>query len=133
MKNYENLCFNNFYKILLFSKKEIKSIQTNKKKILQINFGIEEIVNKFKFNAKNNKIIFIGNMKYLPNKIACSNFIKKTLPKILKINSKFQFHIIGEISKFNKFVWGKNRSVQIHGKVKNLKPLLQIQFVVLRT
>ena len=63
-------------------------------------------------------------MKYLPNKIACSNFIKKTLPKILKINSKFQFHIIGEISKFNKFVWGKNRSVQIHGKVKNLKPLL---------
>ena len=124
MKNYENLCFNNFYKILLFSKKEIKSIQTNKKKILQINFGIEEIVNKFKFNANNNKIIFIGNMKYLPNKIACSNFIKKTLPKILKINSKFQFHIIGEISKFNKFVWGKNRSVQVHGKVKNLKPLL---------
>lgn len=124
MKNYENLCFNNFYKILLFSKKEIKSIQTNKKKILQINFGIEEIVNKFKFNANNNKIIFIGNMKYLPNKIACSNFIKKTLPKILKINSKFQFHIIGEISKFNKFFWGKNRSVQIHGKVENLKPLL---------
>ena len=124
IKNYENLCFDNFYKILLFSKKEIKSIQTNRNKILQINFGIEEIVNKFKFNAKNNKIIFIGNMKYLPNKIACSNFIKKTLPKILKINSKFQFHIIGEISKFNKFVWGKNRSVQIHGKVKNLKPLL---------
>jgi hypothetical protein len=124
MKNYENLCFDSFYKTLLFSKKEIRSIQTNKKKILQINFGIEEIVNKFKFNENNNKIIFIGNMKYLPNKIACSNFIKKILPKILKINSKFQFHVIGEISKFNKFVWGKNRSVQVHGKVKNLKPLL---------
>ena len=52
MKNYENLCFDNFYKILLFSKKEIKSIQTNKKKILQINFGIEEIVNKFKIQCK---------------------------------------------------------------------------------
>ena len=124
MKNYENLCFNNFYKILLFSKKEIKSIQTNKKKILQINFGIEEIVNKFKFNANNNKIIFIGNMKYLPNKIACTNFIKNTLPKLLKVNSKIQFHIIGEISKLNRFLWGKNKSIQTHGKVKNLKPLL---------
>ena len=55
MKNYENLCFDSFYKTLLFSKKEIRSIQTNKKKILQINFGIEEIVNKFKFNENKRK------------------------------------------------------------------------------
>ncbi len=125
MKNYENLCFDNFSKILLFSKREIKSVKSVKKnKILQINFGIDEIINKFRFNKNNNKIIFIGNMKYLPNKIACTNFIKNTLPKLLKVNSNIHFHIIGEISKLNKFLWGKNKSIQIHGKVKNLKPLL---------
>ena len=125
MKNYEKLCFDNFFKILLFSKREIKSVKSVKKnKIIQINFGIDEIINKFRFNKNNNKIIFIGNMKYLPNKIACTNFIKNTLPKLLKINSKIQFHIIGEISKLNRFLWGKNKSIQTHGKVKNLKPLL---------
>ena len=125
MKNYEKLCFDNFFKILLFSRREIKSVKAVKKnKIIQINFGIDEIINKFKLNKNNNKIIFIGNMKYLPNKIACTNFIKNTLPKLLKVNSNIQFHIIGEISKLNKFLWEKNKSIQTHGKVKNLKPLL---------
>jgi hypothetical protein len=125
MKNYEKLCFDNFFKILLFSRREIKSVKAVKKnKIIQINFGIDEIINKFRFNKNNNKIIFIGNMKYLPNKIACTNFIKNTLPKLLKVNSNIQFHIIGEISKLNKFLWEKNKSIQTHGKVKNLKPLL---------
>ena len=95
MKNYEKLCFDNFFKILLFSRREIKSVKAVKKnKIIQINFGIDEIINKFRFNKNNNKIIFIGNMKYLPNKIACTNFIKNTLPKLLKVNSNIQFHII---------------------------------------
>ena len=129
MKNYENFCFCNFSKTLLFSKKEIESIEAkNNRKILQINFGVDEIINKFKYNIKNNKIIFIGNMKYLPNKVACNNFIKNILPKVLQIDSSIQFHIIGEISKLNRFVWGKNSSIKIHGKVKNLKPLLSKSF-----
>jgi len=129
MKKYENLCFYNFSKTLLFSKKEINTIEHKKgKKILQINFGIDEIINKFKYNKKNNKIIFIGNMNYLPNKIACNNFIKNILPKILKIDANIQFHVIGEISKINKFLWGKNNSIKVHGKVKNLKPVLSNSF-----
>ena len=129
IKNYENLCFNNFFKILMFSKNEIKSVKTeNNNKILQINFGVDEIIKKFKYNKHNYKIIFIGNIKYLPNKIACNNFIKNILPKLLKIDSSIEFHIIGEISKLNKFLWNKNMSIKIHGKVKNLKRLLTKSF-----
>ena len=125
INKYEKYCFKNFQKILLFSKKEIKSLNSNiRNKIVQINFGIHEIINKFKFSNKNNKIIFIGNINYAPNKLACSNFINNILPNILRINPNIEFHIIGEISQLNKLIWQRNRSVKIHGKVKNLKPLL---------
>ena len=67
-------------------------------------------------------------MNYLPNKIACNNFIKNILPKILKIDANIQFHVIGEISKINKFLWEKNNSIKVHGKVKNLKPVLSNSF-----
>ena len=129
INKYEKYCFKNFQKILLFSKKEIKSLNSNiRNKIVQINFGIHEIINKFKFSNKNNKIIFIGNINYAPNKLACSNFINNILPNILRINPNIEFHIIGEISQFNKLIWQRNRSVKIHGKVKNLKPLLSKTF-----
>ena len=128
MRKYEKLCFEKFSKILLFSKKEISSLKVNKKKIQQINFGIDKIQNKFKYNKKNNKIIFIGNIKYLPNKIACKNFINNILPQINKIHKEIEFHIIGEISKFNAFIWGQNKSVKIHGKISNLNNSLSKTF-----
>lgn len=124
MKRYENLCFRKFHKILLFSKKEINSLNINNKKIQQINFGIDKTIRIYRYDKKNYKIIFIGNIKYLPNKIACENFITKTLPKIRKIHNEIQFHIIGEISKFDKLKWKQNKSVKIYGKVNNLKILL---------
>ena len=124
MKNYENLCFKKFDKIFLFSKKEINTLKINKKKIQQINFGIEKIKKKFKFNEKNYKIIFIGNIKYLPNRIACKNFIKTEFPEIRKIHNNIEFHIIGEISKIDQLFWQKNKSIKIHGKVNKLDPLL---------
>tara|TARA_B100001057_G_scaffold376404_1_gene381550 strand:+ start:635 stop:1798 length:1164 start_codon:yes stop_codon:yes gene_type:complete len=128
MKKYELICFKNFHKILLFSKKDIQSTKNFKKKIIKIHFGIDKVFEKFKFNKNNNKIIFIGNIKYLPNRLACGNFIKKIFPKILKINPDIKFHIIGEISKLNEFFWKKNRSIKIHGKVDNLKPLVARSF-----
>ena len=127
MKKYELLCFENFQKTFLFSKKEIKTLN-DKKNIYQINFGIDKIFKKFKYSKKNYKIIFIGNIKYLPNRLACKKFISKVLPKILKVDPNIQFHIIGEISKINKFLWSRNKSVKIHGKVSNLKPLLSKSF-----
>lgn len=128
MKNYENLCFKRFDKIFLFSKKEISALKINKNKIKQINFGIEKIKNKFRFSKKNYKIIFIGNIKYLPNRIACKSFIEKELPKIKKIHKNIEFHIIGEISRLDKFLWQKAKLIKIHGKVKKLDPLLSNVF-----
>ena len=128
MKNYENLCFKRFDKIFLFSKKEISALKINKNKIKQINFGIEKIKNKFRFSKKNYKIIFIGNIKYLPNRIACKSFIEKELPKIKKIHKNIEFHIIGEISRLDKFFWQKAKLIKIHGKVKKLDPLLSNVF-----
>lgn len=128
MKRYENLCFEKFSKIFLFSKKEISSLKRNKKKIQQINFGIDKIQRKFKFNKKNNRILFIGNIKYLPNKIACKSFINNILPQINKTHKEIEFHIIGEISKFDAFIWSQNRSVKIHGKISNLNNLLSKTF-----
>ncbi len=128
IKKYEKLCFEKFDKTFLFSKKEINSLENKKNRITQINLGIDQVKKKFKYNLKNNKIIFIGNIKYLPNKFACNYFIKNILPEIKKINQDTQFHIIGEISKFNEMLWKKNKSVKIHGKVKNLDPLLSKVF-----
>ena len=128
MKRYENLCFEKFSKIFLFSKKEISSLKRNKKKIQQINFGIDKIQRKFKFNKKNNRILFIGNIKYLPNKIACKSFINNILPQINKTHQEIEFHIIGEISKFDAFIWSQNKSVKIHGKISNLNNLLSKTF-----
>ena len=124
MERYEKLCLKNFDKILLFSKREILTFKAFRSKIRQINFGVDAVKKKFKFNKKNNKIIFIGNIKYLPNKVACKNFINKILPKIHKINKDIQFHIIGEISKLDEFFWRQNSSVIIHGKVKKIDSLI---------
>ena len=124
MKRYEKLCLEKFDKILLFSKKEILYFKSFRHKIKQIKFGVDIVKKKFGFNKKNNKILFIGNIKYLPNKMACKNFINKILPKIHKINQDIQFHIIGEISKLDKFFWKQNSSVVIHGKVKKIDTLI---------
>ena len=125
VKKYEKKCFNRFNKILLFSKKEINSVEKKfRKKLFQINFGIDKIKSLYKFNKKNNKIIFIGNIKYAPNREACLEFINKILPKILFKYPKVQFHIIGEISKIDKLFVMKKRNVKIFDQVDNLEPYL---------
>lgn len=128
MKKYEKFCFKNFDKIYLFSKQEIRLMNHFKKKIFQLNFGIDKFNKKFKFSKKNNKIIFIGNIKYLPNKEACKHFAKKIFPDIIKINPKIQFHIVGEISKTDKFLFEKNKSIYVHGKIKKLDPIITKSF-----
>ena len=130
MKKYETLCFKEFNKVYLFSKREITSIK-KRTGIEQINFGIDKIVNKFKYKKQNNRIIFVGNIKYLPNKLACKYFIKKILPKILIKDPKIEFHIIGEISLINNFFWKFNKSVKIHGKKNNLSSMLNRSFCAL--
>ena len=90
IKKIEKNIFTSFDKIILFSKNEIKKI--NKKffkKIIHINLSIQGINKKYVFSKENKKILFIGNLKYLPNKIAVKEFIKVVLPKLeIKLPNK---------------------------------------------
>jgi hypothetical protein len=125
LKRYENFCFNKFHKILLFSKKEINTIKKKyKRKITQIYFGVDGVKKKYKFHVKNYKIIFIGNIKYTPNKSACFEFANTILPLIFKVHPNIEFHIIGEISKFDKFFLQQKHNVKVIGKVNNLEPYI---------
>lgn len=128
IKKYERICFKRFKKIYLFSKKEIKSVNSFKNNIEQINYGIDKIKKKFRYSKFNYKIIFIGNINYLPNREACTYFIKNIFPKIIDKDPSIQFHIIGEISKIDKFLFERNKSVIAHGKVKKLDNIIKNSF-----
>ena len=125
VKKYESFCFKNFTKILLLSKREIDSVEKKfKGKLAQFSFGVTNINKKYSFHQKNFKIIFIGNIKYAPNKKACYEFANKILPLINEIYPNIEFHIIGEISKIDKFLLKRKKNVKILGKIKNLDPYL---------
>ena len=125
VKKYESFCFKKFTKILLLSKREIDSVEKEfKGKLAQFSFGVTNINKKYSFHQKNFKIIFIGNIKYAPNKKACYEFANKILPLINEIYPNIEFHIIGEISKIDKFLLKKKTNVKILGKIKNLDPYL---------
>ena len=125
VKKYESFCFKKFNKILLLSKREIDSVEKKfKGKLAQFSFGVTNINKKYSFHQKNFKIIFIGNIKYAPNKKACYEFANKILPLINEIYPNIEFHIIGEISKIDKFLLKKKTNVKILGKIKNLDPYL---------
>ena len=49
LKRYEKICFSNFQKILLHSKKEINTLDKKyREKIIQYSFGVDQIKNKYK-------------------------------------------------------------------------------------
>ena len=125
VKKYEQLCFSKSNKILLFSKKEIQEIKNvPKNKKIQINFGIDKIKKIYKFSKTNYKIVFIGNIKYAPNRQACIRFIKDIFPKIKKLFPNIEFHILGEIYLIDKYFFMKKPGVHLKGKIKNLEPYL---------
>ena len=118
-----------FDKIILFSKNEIKKLEKNfTKKIIQIDISAEKIKKKYLYNKKNNKVLFIGNMKYLPNILAVKNFIKNLLPKLILEVPDIKFEVIGEVSKFNKFLLSLNKNVECRGMQKNLDKFIKGSF-----
>ena len=125
VRDYENYCLKTADITLLFSKKEINFLNNvEKNKIIQINFGIDKIRNLFKYNKNNYKIIFVGNIKYTPNRQACLNFIKKIFPKLKSKFSNIEFHIFGEIRNIDKNFFMRAKGVKFYGKIKNLEPYL---------
>ena len=59
-----------------------------KGKIFQIDESVGSVIKKFLFSKKNNKILFVGNLNYLPNFLACEKFINNTLYNLKKIYLK---------------------------------------------
>ncbi len=122
IKKIENKILNKFDKVILFSKKEISEIKKDlKKNVFYIPESVNKIDKKYRFSKDNFKILFIGNLNYLPNKLACYDFVKNVLPLISINDQKIEFHIIGKIGKLDKLLLSLNPKVKIFGQQKSLK------------
>ena len=120
---YENYCMKKFDKIVLASKKDC----TNKnkkfyKKVVEVpnGTGAKKIKKIYKYSINNYKIIFTGNINYLPNKIACYDFVRNILPSINKIFPYVEFHIIGKINFINRIYLKSFKNVKVLGPIENL-------------
>lgn len=126
LKKYEIYCFRTFDKIVLIERVDIKKLlKVFKNKIVTINIGIDIKQKIFRFKKKNSLIIFIGNVRYLPNKYACYDFAKNILPKINIIYPDIKFYIIGKINIIDKIKLSLLKKVKVLGVVDNLKKYIK--------
>ena len=126
VKKSERKIFENFDRITLFSKKEVEKIDKKyKKKICKIDWSVEKIVNNFSYSLKKSKVLFIGNLGYLPNIMACKYFIRKILPKLKLKIPDIKLTIIGNINYLDRIILSKNENVEILGPKKNLKKFIR--------
>ena len=126
VKKAETQIFLDFDKIILFSKNEIKKIDRSlKRKIYQINISVDKLKDKFRFSKNNNKILFVGNLKYLPNYLAIKDFIKNVLPKIKYTFPLIKLEIIGEIKNYDKFFLSLNKNINCLGPKKKLDKFIK--------
>tara|TARA_B100000963_G_scaffold86676_1_gene74333 strand:+ start:2269 stop:3402 length:1134 start_codon:yes stop_codon:yes gene_type:complete len=129
IKNIEKKIFVDFDKIILFSKNEIKKLKGSfKDKIIHINISIDKIKKKYLFSKKNKKILFIGNLKYLPNILAIKIFVKKILPRLKKNFPDVELEIIGDISNLDKFFLSFVKNVKCWGPQKNIDKFIKGSF-----
>ena len=125
VKKIENKIFNTLDRIILFSENEIQKINSKyKNKIFHINESIHKINKKYKYSSKNYKILFIGNLQYIPNILACRNFVKNILPKLRKIIPNIEFNIIGNVKPVDKFLFSFYRNLKILGPQKKLNKFI---------
>jgi len=121
IKRIEKKIFNNFDKVTLFSKRESnKIIKDYTNKVHQIDWSIDQVKNIYSFSKKSHRILFVGNLNYLPNLLACKDFIKNVFPKLKKIWPEVKFCIIGDISKFRKLFLLKKKDIEVLGQKKNI-------------
>ena len=129
VRNKEKKIFIDFDKIILFSKNEIKEVDKSlRKKIVHINVSVDKIKRKYFFSKKNKKILFIGNLKYLPNILAVKSFVKNVLPKLKKNLSDIKFEAVGEINSLDKFFLSLNKDVKCWGQQRNLNKFIKGSF-----
>ena len=126
VKRVENQIFRSFNKIILFSKNEVKKTNKNfRKKIYNVNISIKSIQKKFTYSFKNNKILFIGNLGYLPNLLAVKDFINNSFFLIKKEIPDVRFFIIGDVSKLSKFFFSFKKDVIFLGRQNNIKKFIK--------
>jgi len=126
VKKSERKIFENFDRITLFSKKEIEKIDKRyKKKICKIDWSVEKVVSNFSYSLEKSKVLFIGNLGYLPNIMACKYFIRKILPKLKLKIPDVKLTIIGNINYLDRIILSKNENVEILGPKKNLKKFIR--------
>ncbi len=118
LKKYEKKIQHFFDHVVLVSQKDVQSFLV-KKKIKVIPNGTNNSKKIFKFNKKNNDVVFIGNINYLPNKIACYEFIKIIMPKLKERGLHINFKIIGKTSLFLKFLLSRFENVEVFSQVKS--------------
>ena len=112
---------------MIVSRKDLdNSNKKFNKKIIEITNGIKKKKKIFKFHKKNFKIIFIGNINYLPNRYACYDFAKNILPKINLVYPEVEFHIIGKINILDKIRLYLFKNVKVLEKVKSLRKHLNL-------
>ena len=120
LEKYEKKTAKLFDQIVLVSKRDGNyfSIGNKVKKRVQIISNGTEVKKKlYKFNKKNKDIIFIGNINYLPNKIACHDFIKTTMPKLEMKGINITFKIIGQTSNLLKFYLARFKNVEVYNNI----------------
>ncbi len=127
LRRYEKKVSNTFDKVVFISDKELSIAKTIIKKNKIINIGNAVSIKKkiFRHKSKNYKILFVGNINYLPNKLACYDFSKNILPKLNKHLPNLEFNIVGKINIFDKFFLGLFTNVVVHGSVNKLDKLIK--------
>ena len=126
VKKYESYCAKYFDKIVLASKNDLNESQIkDKNKFIEIPNTVNLNKNIYSYKVKNKKILFIGNLNYLPNKEACINFVKNILPKLKLLYPDIEFHIIGEVKNLDRFFFKNKKGTFIHGPLKNINSLVK--------
>jgi len=89
---YKNKKIANYY--IVTSDVDLKALDYQT--IRTISNGVEmEEPSSSKPNRQDMDLIFVGNMGYFPNIDAVSYFCDKVLPKLISLNNKVKFHIVG--------------------------------------
>ena len=127
LQKYEKKVSNSFDKTIFVTEKELALAKgfIEKSKIYVVGNCFESKKKIFKYNTKSNKILFVGNITYLPNKLACYNFSKKILPEINKIYPEIEFNIVGKINVFDKLILSCFSNVKVHGPIKKIDKMIK--------
>ena len=126
IEKYEEKVIKFFDYSVLVSNDDLRFFLSNNKlknKIKIITNGSDIKKKIYKYKKNNNDIIFIGNINYLPNKIACYNFIKNIMPELKNRGYNINFKIIGQTSESLKKDLNKFESVRVFTNVKSPEKL----------